>query len=100
MRLSAKDARALMPMTNVDALLQVIYASIQESARNNRKFIVVTKLDDLDKWLAAREAGIPYTGPAGEIELDLRQQGFEVKVFSSPDDGPTRPGWEGMEVSW
>jgi hypothetical protein len=87
-------------MTNVDALLQVIYASIQESARNNRNFVVVTKLGDLNKWIAARESGVPYTGPAAEIELDLRQQGFEVKVFTSEDDGPNRSGWSGMEIRW
>lgn len=97
---TAREARGMMPMTEIDSLLETINEAIKKAAKANNDSVIVTKLDDLDDWVAAHKADIPYTGPAGEIELDLRQRGFQVALFSSPDDGPGRPAWHGMEIRW
>lgn len=101
MKLSAQQARALLPMTAVDSILSAIYERIASIARDNRRVLILTKdqLNDVAQWHLAERASLRYEGPASEVALNLRQQGYTVEAFESPADG-ILPAWIGMKVSW
>lgn len=101
MKLTASEARALMPMTLIDVILTQINVRIEEAAKANSPSVIVGKtlIKDIDDWFNAVKTKSLYEGPATEIANDLMRRGFNVIPFYSEGDGP-HPAWRGMEISW
>lgn len=93
----AAAARALMPQQNFERTLDAVLARIEIRAKEGQSSCLFnnTLIPDVSDWSNSRPSPI-----ADHIVAALTLRDFKVKHFHSEDDGPNRPGWDGIEVQW
>lgn len=101
-RITAREAKALQPFDRVEVALDLIDNHISQAAKDDKDSIIIREniLPDVKAWYAATQTLNQSPGLTNDVVLNLLQRGFQVQSQYSPSDGPNRPEWWGVKISW